>query len=152
MEIYYIRTPSPIYYFFLAHEDRVQALGSFGHSGFIPEVEAEDAAAIVALAAGILLKKFHSRFIPEEEAEDAAAIVALAARILSGEFPEVRRVPLGEDVLRAWASLLDEDEEVALDLAEAALEAAHRAKDLREAEAFLRESLKGLPAQEEGVA
>lgn len=124
MEIYYIRTPSPIYYFFLAHEDRVQALGSFGHSGFIPE----------------------------GEAEDAAAIVALAVRILSGKFPEVHRVPLGEDVLRAWASLLDEDEEVALDLAEAALEAAHRAKDLREAEAFLRESLKGLPAQEEGVA
>lgn len=121
MEIYYIRTPSPTYYFFLAHEGRVQALGSFGHSGFIPE----------------------------EEAEDAAAILALAARILSGEFPEVRKVPLGEDVLRVWTSLLSEDEDAALSLAEAALEAARRARDLKEAEAFLREALKGLPVQEE---
>lgn len=122
--ICYIRTPTPTYHFFLAHEGRVQALGSFGHSGPIRE----------------------------EEAEDVGAILALAARILSGEFPEVRKVPLGEDVLRAWVFLLGEDEDAALSLAEAALEAAHRAKDLREAEAFLREALKELPAQEEEVA
>lgn len=113
MQIYYLRTPASTYYFFLVHQGQVQTLGSIGYFGSVRK----------------------------EGAMNAAVMAALAARISSKNPPPVQKVPLKEDVLEKWTSLPSRDEEAALALAEAALEAAHKAGNLEAAETSLREAL-----------